>query len=437
MSVFQDSRLHRLYLFLLGILVSLPTPLLAQKPAKSRLDGYVGGPYKVIAADFTGDKFIDVILGYHAIGVLAVEQGDGSGNFSLLARNVFSDEHRTLNPDDATWSIPHVHNMAYGDVDGDGKLDLVFAVGGENQVKPGRVVIVRNDGQGRFTRMIEYATPSEAKGVRLADMNHDGKLDVLYTARGSGYESDLTVGRLYIRAGQGGWKFGPAIESPAGRSAYYIELADLDNDGFLDILIPNEHDSCVTYFINPGKALFTENRPLPPHKVIATQIPNRRSHAINDVRAADFNADGNQDLVTANLGTSTVSIFPGNGDGTFQKDMILEAGKNGAFLATADFDSDGDTDFVITHWTEDFASVFLNRGDGTFAERKDYKTGLGNYGVDVGDLNGDGHPDIVTANYRDRSMSLLFGIGNGDFKDTVTTSKSLRSVQGKWVPETP
>jgi len=41
-----------------------------QKPAKSRLDGYVGGPYKVIAADFTGDKFIDVILGYHAIGVL-------------------------------------------------------------------------------------------------------------------------------------------------------------------------------------------------------------------------------------------------------------------------------------------------------------------------------------------------------------------------------
>ena len=284
---------------LCAVLLAVAAPLAAISQTTNTLPTE-GGPYKVSAADFTGDKFIDVILGYHAIGVLAVEQGDGSGNLSLLARNVFSDEHRTLNPDDATWSIPHVHNMAYGDVDGDGKLDLVFAVGGENQVKPGRVVIVRNDGQGRFTRMIEYATPSEAKGVRLADMNHDGKLDVLYTARGSGYESDLTVGRLYIRAGQGGWKFGPAIESPAGRSAYYIEMADLDNDGFLDILIPNEHDSCVTYFINPGKALFTENRPLPPHKVIATQIPNRRSHAINDVRAADFNADGNQDLVTAN-----------------------------------------------------------------------------------------------------------------------------------------
>ena len=137
------------------------------------------------------------------------------------------------------------------------------------------------------------------------------------------------------------------------------------------------------------------------------------------------------------LGTSTVSIFPGNGDGTFKKDVILEAGKNGAFLATADFDSDGDTDFVITHWTEDFASVFLNRGDGTFAERTDHRTGLGNYGVDVADLNGDGHPDIVIANYRDRSMSLLLGIGDGRFKDTVTTSQSLPCFLGRWIPATP
>ena len=435
MPVSRDTRWYRLGLYLFGVLFAMPIPLSGQKPTTSRLKGYAGGPYKVIAADFTGDRFIDVILGYHAIGVLAVEEGDGRGNLTPLARNVFSDENRTLNPDDATWSLPHVHNMAFGDVDRDGKLDLVFAVGGVNRVKPGRVVIARNAGQGRFTRMAEYATPSEAKGVRFADMDQDGTLDVLYTARGSGYENDLAVGLLYIRAGQGGWKFGPAIESPAGRSAYYIEMADLDNDGFQDVLIPNEHDSCVTYLINPGKTIFTDNRPLSPRKVIASQIPGRRSHAVNDVRAADFNADGNQDLLTANLGTSTVSIFAGNGDGTFQKDMILEAGKNGAFLATADFDSDGDTDFVITHWTENFASVFLNRGDGTFADRTDHVTGLGNYGVAVADLNQDGHPDIVTANYRDRSMSLLFGIGNGDFKDTVTTSKSLHSVQGKWVLE--
>ncbi len=418
-----------------GLLLFMAAGLAAEQPTKSRLEGYASGPYKVLVANFAGDQHLDILLGYHTLGVLEVELGDGAGGFIGLSLNDFSDRNRQLNKDDESWSVPHIHNMATSDINRDGKLDVVFAVGGANRLKPGRVVIARGDGEGGFIRMAEYTTPSEAKGVRFSDLDRDGTLDLLYTARGSGYENDLAVGRLYIRRGQGGWKFGPAIASPAGKSAYYIEMADLDNDGFQDVLIPNEHDSCVTYLINPGRAIFTDNRPLSPRKVIASQIPGRRSHAINDVRAADFNGDGNQDLLTANLGTSTVSIFPGNGDGTFEKDVILEAGKNGAFLATADFDSDGDMDFVITHWTEDFASVFLNRGDGTFADRTDHVTGLGNYGVTVADLNGDGHPDIVTANYRGRSMSLLFGIGNGNFKDTVTTSKSLRSVQGKWVLE--
>ena len=420
-----------------GILLFMTAGLVAEQPKKNRLEGYVGGPYKVLVANFAGDPHLDVLLGYHALGLLEVEQGDGTGAFSGLSLNDFSDRNRQLNMNDESWSVPHVHNMATSDIDKDGKLDVVCAVGGASRLQPGRVVIARGDGKGGFTRMAEYATPSEAKGVRFADLDRDGTLDLLYTARGSGYANDLAIGRLSIRRGQGGWKFGPAITSPAGKSAYYIEIADLDNDGFPDILIPNEHDSCVTCFINPGTTIFSDNRPLSPRKVITSQIPGRRSHAVNDVRAADFDGDGNQDLLTANLGTSTVSVFPGNGDGTFKKDVILEAGKNGAFLATADFDSDGDTDFVITHWTEDFASVFLNRGDGTFAERTDHRTGLGNYGVDVADLNGDGHPDIVTANYRDRSMSLLLGIGDGRFKDTVTTSQSLRCFQGRWIPATP
>ena len=421
--------------FVLAVFCLAITDLPAQEPTKSRLDGYVGGPYKVVAADFTGDQLVDILIGYHQIGILSVQSGDGTGKHSGLALNVFSDEDRKINSDDESWSEPHIHNVAYGDVDRDGFLDLVLAVGGLSKVKPGRVLVVRNAGRGRFERVVEYSTPSQAKGVRFADLNNDGRLDVLYTARGSGYKDDLTRGRLYIRRGLGDWKFGPAIVSDAGKSAYYVETSDLNNDGFLDVLVPNEHDSSVSYFINPGRSIFSdEEKSIPRREVRATRIPNKRSHAINDVRAADFNGDGKQDLVTANLGTSTISIFPGNGDGTFQKDTLLDGGKNGAFLGIGDFDADGDTDFVITHWTEDFASVFLNAGDGTFSARTDYKTGLGNYGVDVADLNKDGHPDVVTANYRDRSMSVLIGVGDGTFKAAVTTSMGLRSYQGKWIP---
>lgn len=418
------------FLLAIGMFVS---GVAGQEKPQSRLHGYVGGPYKIVAADVTGDKLVDVVLGYHQLGLVAVELGNGRGQMTPLALNDFSDADRKINSDDKTWSEPHVHNLALGDIDGDGLVDLIAAVGGLSTIKPGRILIARNLGKGQFERQVEFGVPSQAKGVRLADLDRDGRLDAIYTARGSGYQDDLKRGILYLRRGLGNWKFGSAIECDAGKSAYYVETADLNNDGFLDVIVPNEHDSCATYFLNPGKSLFINAKPLADRIVRATQIPNRRSHAVNDVRAADLNGDGNQDLVTANLGTSTISIFLGNGDGTLQKDKILEAGKNGAFLGVGDFDKDGDSDFVITHWTENFASVFLNRGDGTFVSRKDYKTGLGNYGVDVEDLNRDGHLDIVTANYREKSTSILMGIGDGTFKPAVTKPKGLRLVNGKWV----
>ena len=257
-------------------------------------------------------------------------------------------------------------------------------------------------------------------------------MDLLYTARGSGYEGDLKRGRLYVRQGYGDFTFGPAYQCDAGPSAYYVETADLDNDGFLDILVPNEHGDTIHYVISPGKELFSGSTTLMAQAVQASKIPGYRSHCINDVRAADFNNDGKLDLVTANLGTDTVSIFRGNGDGTFQTDRLLEGGEFCAFLAVGDLDSDGDQDFVVTNWTKrDVTSVFLNRGDADFFPRKEYQTGLGNYGVAVADVDLGGHLDIVTANYQDRSR----GVGDGTFHPAVTNPKGLTWQAGKWVAE--
>ena len=418
-------------------LICLTAGLWAQEPGPSRLHGYVGGPYKVALADFTGNKHTDILLGYRNLGIVAVYQGDGAGKFSKPILNVFADEYRKLIPNDESWSAPHIHNVHYADLNGDQRLDLVAGIAGLSTLQQGRVVIAQNLGKGQFKEVAKFRTPSQAKGVCLVDMDKDGRLDLLYTARGSGYKNDLKIGQLYIRRGLSGWKFGEAIISPAGRSAYYVETADLNNDGFPDVLIPNEHDTCVTYYLNPGDQLFKAGKPLPTRKITATRIPQKKSHAINDVRAADFNGDGNQDVLTANLGTSTLSLFLGKGDGTFKKDQLIDAGKNGAFLSVADFDSDGDQDFAITHWTEDFASIFLNQGGATFNRRTDYKTGQGNYGIAVGRLNADKHLDIVTANYRARSMSVLMGKGDGTFKQAINTVNGLRLHKGKWIAADP
>jgi len=323
-------------------------PASAEEPTQRPMRGYVCGPYKVVAADFTGDGIADLAVGYNRGDVVTVERGDGKGNFSRLS--IFQipyDDRTTIEP---------VVNLAAGDIDGDGLLDLGIAVGGIGPPPElrkagvpverlrkywrGRLVLARNLGRGRFERMVEFGMESMAQGVAPADLDKDGRLDLMYTARGSGRPGDTKIGKLYVRQGLGEWKFGAAQEYPAGPSAYYVETGDLNNDGFLDLMVPNEHGDTVQVYMNPGKELFRGGQ-LSRRVVRPSPIPGRRSHAVNNVRAADFNGDGNLDMVTANLGTNTISVFPGNGDGTFQRDRLYDGGGGYcAFIDVGDLDND-------------------------------------------------------------------------------------------------
>ncbi|HZR28001.1 MAG TPA: FG-GAP-like repeat-containing protein [Terriglobales bacterium] len=135
----------------------------------------------------------------------------------------------------------------------------------------------------------------------------------------------------------------------------------------------------------------------------------------------DFNNDGKLDMATAGFGNS-VCIFLGNGDGTFQNAHCYGSGLE-AFtsnsMAVADFNKDGNLDLVIASDNTNSVAVLLGKGDGTFPAQVNYAVGTQPFGVAAGDL-GNGSPDIVVGNSNGSNISVLVNKGDGTFNAAVT-----------------
>jgi hypothetical protein len=138
------------------------------------------------------------------------------------------------------------------------------------------------------------------------------------------------------------------------------------------------------------------------------------------VITADFNADGALDLGVVNPLGTPISIFLGNGDGTFQDKVDYSTGTTGSYSVVAgDFNGDGNLDLAATNPAVVAVSILTGNGDGTFQAAANYSTGNGPYSVATGDLNGDGTLDLVTSNDIDNTVSVLLGNGDGTFQTNV------------------
>ncbi len=133
------------------------------------------------------------------------------------------------------------------------------------------------------------------------------------------------------------------------------------------------------------------------------------------VAVADFNHDGNQDMAVANFSAGTVSIFLGNGDGTFQARRDFAVGVKPIFIAVADLDADGKLDLAVANFGSNNVSILFGKGDGTFQPGQNYPVGAGPSSIAVGDFDHEGRMDLAVANYSANSLSILVGEGQGTF----------------------
>ena len=141
------------------------------------------------------------------------------------------------------------------------------------------------------------------------------------------------------------------------------------------------------------------------------------------ITLADFNGDGNPDVIATNLAGNAIGIVLGNSDGTFNRWTQERAGNKPSPIAAGDFNGDGKLDLVVGNQTPSSGhiTIAMGNGDGTFTIFGQYGTGGAPESVAACDLNGDGILDIAVARKNDGSpggaISVLLGVGDGTFQE--------------------
>jgi hypothetical protein len=295
-------------------------------------------------------------------------------------------------------------SVTAGDFNGDGKVDLAVASQSNNTVS-----VFLGIGNGTFQAAVNYSVGTTPYSVAAGDFNGDGNTDLVVANSGDNNVSVLL--------GNGDGTFAAAVNYKVGTFPAFVAVADFNGDGTPDLAVANRTGNTLSILLGKGDGTF---------QVSATLTPTGTSP--QSIAVADFDGDGKADLavadLTGNLGQGDVSIFLGNGNGTFRAAMEYAASTNPVSVVTGDFNGDGKPDLAVgnRNGNGQDVSILLGNGSGTFRAAVNYAAGQCNTIV-VGDFNGDGIPDLATGNIN-APMSLLTGKGDGTFGAATTYADS-------------
>jgi hypothetical protein len=284
--------------------------------------------------------------------------------------------------------------IALGDIDGDGDLDMVESNG--RHWAQASYVYFNSENRGLTKRMQLGAYERTAYTVELADMDGDGDLDVVQA-------SDKQENQIYLNDGTG--HFGPAhLFGDVQSNTRSIEIADVDADGDLDILevcrgTPN------LLFLNDGAGNF----PGMEQSDVALPVTfGELSDRTLSVKVADMNEDGLVDLILANRDGGQNKILLGRANLQFGSTIPFGSGEDDTRgLVVVDMNDDGRPDIVTSNIGE-ANGVILNKGNGVFDQIQRFGSDTGrSYAILAHDLDGDEDMDIVVANVGDKNRVFL------------------------------
>lgn len=368
-----------------------------------------GNPRGVAVADVNGDYRLDLVYTQFYRNSVQVLDGDGAGNFvarlpalptgprpqgvvvglfegccnpGIVVANTGSrtlSTFRQVARDDFrrvdVYGESPMNVLTTGDFNHDGRPDVAAASSATNVLS-----LYRDFGDG-LTFYGSFRVGSSPRGIETADLNRDGWLDLVTANRGS---SNVSI--LLARPDPAGW-FNAPITVASGTGSRDVALADFNFDGQVDIATANEYGNSATVLTNgmrPPSGLFWEARALPAGRVFNTFV-----------ELADFNANGRPDILSSGEvlldGTTVVALTKGGSQ------VLSWMG------ATGDFNGDGHTDaLVIATRQGGFPpeygfDLFNGNGAGAFQYAGTFGSFSHVYDLEVANVNNDAHQDLIVS----------------------------------------
>ncbi len=342
----------------------------------------------LVAGDIDGDGDVDIVVSRRQEPAIVIFANTGNGQFEIMTQI----------------EIPYysVQDIAMGDLDGDGDLDLVAETGSSI----GDLTLFFNAGNGTFEKRTTTNVEGETFILNLSDLDFDGDLDLLITS---------IYGSLFVMQNNGDGVF-ETVQDISIRSRHsQPAIGDIDSDGDMDLIV-NSNIS-LEVLTNDGNNIFSE--PF----MLQAGLSERYNPSQN--KLADLNGDGYLDIVSSNNKSKRLSTLLNLGDGTFPSIQLIDPPTFPSAAAWSDLDRDGLPDLITHDRATDKLIIRYGRGSGYLETPVELPIQAGYSQIIAADLNNDQLADLCMPS-RSGGVTVMLNQGTRIFSDPVNYLEGRR-----------